>query len=100
MSSTHSFVWTMLIRMSRSFEVTSMTRIGLESFSGTNLLAATACRDVRLDSETFGQEHVEWADERRVAVGARIDLETGVLAPVINTFGWGDRTPAVESPEG
>lgn len=67
--------------------------------SGTTLLAATAYRAVELDSETFGKGYVDWADEKRVAVETRIDPETGVLAPVINPLGWGDRKPAVESPE-
>lgn len=68
--------------------------------SGTTLLAATAYRAAELDSETFGQEYVDWADEKRVAVEERIDPDTGILAPVINPLGWGDRTPAIESPEG
>lgn len=68
--------------------------------SGTSLLAATAYRAAQLDPETFGQEYVDWADEKRVAVEARIGPETGLLAPVINPLGWGDRTPATESPEG
>lgn len=55
--------------------------------SGTSLLAATAYRAVELDSETFGQEYVHWADEKRVAVEARIDTETGILAPVVNPLG-------------
>lgn len=67
--------------------------------SGTSLLAATAYRAAELDPETFGQEYVDWADEKRVAVEARIDPATGIFAPVINPLGWGDRKPAVESPE-
>jgi rhamnogalacturonyl hydrolase YesR len=68
--------------------------------SGTSLLAATAYRAAELDPEIFGEEFVEWADEKREAVEAQIDPETGLLAPVINPLGWGDRTPATESPEG
>jgi rhamnogalacturonyl hydrolase YesR len=68
--------------------------------SGTSLLAATAYRVAELDPVTFGQEYVDWADEKRVAVEARINNGTGLLAPVINPLGWGDRTPATESPEG
>ncbi|TLD39049.1 Six-hairpin glycosidase-like protein [Venturia nashicola] len=68
--------------------------------SGTSMLAATAYRAAELDSKTFGHEYVHWADEKRMAVEARINPETGLLAPVINPLGWGDRTPAVESPEG
>jgi rhamnogalacturonyl hydrolase YesR len=68
--------------------------------SGTSLLAATAYRAAELDPGTFGQEFVDWADEKRVAIEARINPDTGLLAPVVNPLGWGDRTPAVESPEG
>lgn len=51
--------------------------------SGTSLLAATAYRASELDPGTFGKEFVDWADEKRVAVEARINPVTGLLVHVV-----------------
>lgn len=71
--------------------------------AGTTLLASTVYRLAVLVPEEFGgnnnnKEYVAWADAKRPEIVARVDSR-GLLAPVVNPLGWGDRTPHTESPE-
>ncbi|QDS72751.1 hypothetical protein FKW77_004091 [Venturia effusa] len=67
--------------------------------AGTTLLAAAAYRAAELDSQMFGKEYVDWADEKKAIVEARINPDTGLLAPVVNPYKWNDKIPATQSPE-
>ncbi|KAK8238597.1 hypothetical protein HDK90DRAFT_510210 [Phyllosticta capitalensis] len=68
--------------------------------AGTALLAAAAYRAVVLDEATFPSDvYAAWADEKREAVEAVVDPQTGIVGSVVNPLGWGDRTPAEKSPE-
>ncbi|KAK8126561.1 uncharacterized protein PG998_002320 [Apiospora kogelbergensis] len=71
--------------------------------AGTTLLASTVYRLAVLVPEEFGgnnnnKKYVAWADAKRPEIVARVDSR-GLLAPVVNPLGWGDRTPHTESPE-
>lgn len=69
--------------------------------AGTALLAATAFRMANLEAGTFGKTYTEWAVQKKNTISCCIDLEVGIVEPVVNPLNESQRKPLDGiSPEG
>lgn len=61
--------------------------------SGTALIAASVYRMAALEPAIFGVKYVQWADRKAATVMKHVDRQTGIVSPVANPLGHGQRFP-------